>query len=294
MNPWSAVTKFLSKVSFNLRHHARQPHPVRSLAADLLARAGWSGRFTFVHAGSRLRLRPAGLSRILWVEPGRELDGESFLRAFLRAGDGVVDVGANIGVHALLASRLVGESGRVLAIEAHPATFRALEDNLRLNARPNIDAVCAAAGPGRGRVRFSDRADDDWNQVGSGGTLEVEQLPLDEIAAALPAVTLIKIDVEGYELPSLRGASALLARSQCVVLEYWHEHTRHFGYQLADLLALLGKFGFHAWSLEENQGRVTVTPWTRTDEPAELLNLVLVRDASLLQRIAAGAGGRGP
>ncbi len=45
-----------------------------------------------------------------------------------RAGDVVFDVGAGIGAEALLFSRLVGASGRVVSLEAHPDTYRRLVD----------------------------------------------------------------------------------------------------------------------------------------------------------------------
>ncbi len=285
MRPSAILSELYTKVSFNLRHHARQPHPLRSLAADLLARSGGTRIVTFRHAGSRFRLRPAGLSRLLWAEPKRALDGERFVSRFLRLGETMVDVGANIGVHALAASRVVGGRGRVLAIEAHPETFRALEDNIRLNGTQNLTAVCSAAGPSPGRVRFSNRPDDDWNQVDAAGSLEVEQRTLDEIGSELGAVALMKIDVEGYELPCLRGASALLARTQCVMLEYWTEHTRHFGYRLVDLVEFMRGCDFSAHVLVEEGAGVAAPPLPIAAEPGELLNLVFVRDLAALQRI---------
>jgi hypothetical protein len=51
----------------------------------------------------------------------------------LRRGDTFVDVGANIGYYSLLASKLVGPGGSVVALEASPTIFHQLQDNLRLN-----------------------------------------------------------------------------------------------------------------------------------------------------------------
>lgn len=285
----NAIAAIFEKVAFNLRHHARQPHPWRSLFADLLARAGWSERFTYRRSGIRFRLRRAGLSRMLWVDPDSRLDGELFLERYLRPGDTLVDVGANIGVHALLAAERVGPTGRVLAIEAHPGTFTALEDNIRLNVRQNVTAVCAAAGPESGRVRLSDRPDDDWNHVGAGGTIEIEQRPLDELGRDCPRVTLLKIDIEGYELPCLRGATALLARTDCVLLEYWEEHVRRFGYRLTDLTGLLREMGFTATVLDEKDGKVRLTPLREAEPLPGLQNLVFARGAAVRARLADDA-----
>ncbi|HEY3128368.1 MAG TPA: FkbM family methyltransferase, partial [Acidobacteriota bacterium] len=63
----------------------------------------------------------------------------------LLAGDTFVDVGANIGYYSLLASKLVGESGRVVAVEALPQIFGILRDNLQANCAGNVRPVNIAA-----------------------------------------------------------------------------------------------------------------------------------------------------
>ena len=56
--------------------------------------------------------------------------------AALREGDLYVDIGANVGYFTLLASHLVGKSGKVLSVEADPVTFEELLKNLELNRLP--------------------------------------------------------------------------------------------------------------------------------------------------------------
>lgn len=282
MNGANRRRGFVAQAMRHLRHHARQPRPVRSLAADLLGRTGACGWIVFAHAGVKLRLRRHGLSPLLWADPAWRLEGEIFFERFLLAGDTVVDVGANIGVHTLLAARSVGVGGRVLAIEAHPRTFAALEDNLRLNACGNVTAVQAAAGPETGTVRLSDRADDDRNQVSPRGELEVPMRRLDGVCAGSGPVALLKIDIEGFELPSLRGAAELLGRTECVLVEYWSEHAGKFGYDLAALAGWLEVAGFSGWVLDETAGRATVRALVCAEMADELVNLVFVRDRAAL------------
>jgi hypothetical protein len=59
----------------------------------------------------------------------------------LRPGDVFIDVGANIGYYALLASTIVGPSGKVVAIEASPKIHGLLVDNLRRNHADNVEAM---------------------------------------------------------------------------------------------------------------------------------------------------------
>lgn len=70
----------------------------------------------------------------------------------LAAGDVFVDVGANVGYYSLLAARVVGTAGRVVAIEAAPEIHAALERNLALNASANVRTVCAAASDAVGEL----------------------------------------------------------------------------------------------------------------------------------------------
>jgi hypothetical protein len=65
----------------------------------------------------------------------------SFLASRLRDGDVFVDVGANIGYFSLLASRLVGRHGKVVAIEASPNIFAMLSANLARNGAANVEAI---------------------------------------------------------------------------------------------------------------------------------------------------------
>lgn len=66
------------------------------------------------------------IQRYLYLFGAWEPHLTGWLRRRLRPGDGFVDVGANIGVFSVLAARLVGESGRVVAIEASADVHRRL------------------------------------------------------------------------------------------------------------------------------------------------------------------------
>ena len=74
-----------------------------------------------------------------------ELPVQNAVTAVLRPGDEFVDVGANVGFFSLLAARLVGPTGRVVAIEALPANVAALEANARRNRLDQISCVPVAA-----------------------------------------------------------------------------------------------------------------------------------------------------
>ncbi len=124
----------------------------------------------------------------------------------IRSGGTVVDVGAGVGDDLVAFSRMVGPGGRVIAIEAHPVTFRCLQKTIRANALSNVTAVQVAVGEGDGTVLIDDGESHLSSRVGARGT-SVPQRSLDALLAELGVtqVDLLKVNIEGAEWPALRG-----------------------------------------------------------------------------------------
>ena len=143
----------------------------------------------------------------------------AFLWRRLKAGDVFIDLGANVGYFTLLASKLVGETGAVVAVEAAPDIFRALQNNLARNGMKNVRAVEVAVAAAPGSVQLY------WDGDGNlGATTMVPTrgyVALTEVAATslehivtseeLSRTRIIKIDLEGAELPPLRTLLSLAA-----------------------------------------------------------------------------------
>jgi FkbM family methyltransferase len=166
--------------------------------------------------------------------------------AFLpRAGANVIDVGANVGSFTIYHA---AAGARVLAIEPNEGPHRRLIAAVAANnLGDRVTIVHAAIGARRGRARIV--ASGGMTVVGRAVPVEVEEpiddghvdvLPLDEVVSAHHASTidLLKIDVESAEMEVLRGASATLARTRRVVLEYHSEEL------LAETRRLLTAAGF--------------------------------------------------
>lgn len=144
--------------------------------------------------------------------------------------DGVcIEVGSNIGMHAIPLSRIC-EKGRVYCYEPQRPIFHILCGNIALNNRINVVARNLAVGesPARIEVQSSDY-DEAWNygsfSIASGFSTEnvftgpvrtekVDVVSLDEDPelADLARVDFLKIDAEGFEPHILRGARKLIAR----------------------------------------------------------------------------------
>ena len=114
-----------------------------------------------------------------------------------KAGDIVLDVGAGIGEEAMVMSPLVEPNGRIISIEAQPTVFRCLERTIALSRLTNVRAIhCAVADkPGTARISDGHIA----SSIMSGEGSEVPQRTIDEIAADLPAIDLLRMNIEGAE-----------------------------------------------------------------------------------------------
>lgn len=147
-------------------------------------------------------------------------------------GDIVFDIGAGVGAETLLFSRLVGTSGRVVALEAHPGTFDRLALLCRLNGLANVVPLQVAAADADGQLSISDANEHVANTIldGGAGGIAVPARRLDSVATELGIthVDLLKMNIEGGEHDALAGMQELI------------EHTRHVCISCHDFLAEQG------------------------------------------------------
>ena len=229
---------------------ANQEHPLRFLISRLLMRTGLSRFLLIRREGYTLRFYPSSLTAKIWVDPASRQRTERFFRDYLRQGDTVIDIGANIGTMALEAGTRVGDNGRVFTFEPHPTTFKYLEGNLRLNGITNTHAHNFALGNTNGQAIYSSRSDDSQNSVveGSDG-VQVPIHRLDDLGIGEREIALIKIDVEGYEKFVLEGSKNTLSITKCVYFESADEHFERFGYTSPEVFELLSKHGFDVFEV---------------------------------------------
>lgn len=176
------------------------------------------------------RLRDCRYGRMLYnvndMYVGRSFDeyGEycefeiDLLRQVIREGDVVIDAGANIGGHTVFFSRAVGERGGVLAFEPQRLVFQMLCANLALNELLNVRAMNVALGEAAGTVNvltLDPRKPNNFGGVALKDDPRGEPLPVITLDSLnLRGYRLIKVDVEGMELPVLRGAERLIRQFQ--------------------------------------------------------------------------------
>lgn len=143
-----------------------------------------------------------------------------------QAGDTVLDIGAGDGLDSMVFSRAVGPGGKVLAVEAHPATFVLLEQTCRLNGLENVSPCHRAVMDRPGSVAIAEEGShrDFFSVVGaaesSAAAKIVAGVTLDDLCRehGLSRVDFLKMNIEGAERYALQGGRELLDRTPHVCI----------------------------------------------------------------------------
>ena len=147
-----------------------------------------------------------------------------FFSQIIRAGDCVVEVGANIGAHTVSLARQVGSQGHVIAIEPQPPIFRIMCANLALNSVTNVTTVQCGCGEKESvfyvpEIDYAPVGVTNFGgvslapELGTGRGAEVRVRSLDDVVGTR-RVDVLKIDVEGMEEDIIKGAENLLRDSR--------------------------------------------------------------------------------
>ena len=156
--------------------------------------------------------------------PSREISIIDLIQSRLRANDVFVDAGANIGIYSVLASRLVGEYGRVISFEMMPETASILRTHLSENQCHNATVVEGALSeaPGQTVIAYAEGGKHGQSSIlRKVGCVEVsvETKTLKEELKDIPAIQLMKMDLEGAELAALKGMGRDLQKVRSIIFE---------------------------------------------------------------------------
>jgi FkbM family methyltransferase len=176
------------------------------------------------------------------IEKGDFLPGheDHILARFApKEGNTVIDIGAHIGRYTITSSKQVGDSGKVVAIEADPDNFQLLKRNVTLNNLTNVLPLNYAVFSTRTRMKlYEQSASAKYNSVMLSRTRQTEKYAevdadtLDNLLElnGINQVNWIKIDVEGAEFEVLKGATKTLSNENISLLIEIHnvEDPRHY------------------------------------------------------------------
>jgi FkbM family methyltransferase len=149
------------------------------------------------------------------------------MRAHIRTGMVAYDIGAHVGYHTLTLSKLVGQTGTVIAIEADPHNRSMLETNIETNRASNVKIVPLVISDTVGTARFATFSTyssvshiADAETPNDAEVLEIHSTSLDELiyGSNYPVPALVKIDVEGAEARLFRGAMRMMREARPIII----------------------------------------------------------------------------
>ena len=202
--------------------------------------------------GVRYLLAPGDLvQREIVLHGAYEPDTLALVRRLLEPGDTMVDVGAHVGQFALHASRAVGESGTVVAVEPNPRTYQRLLHNIALNGARNVVPVLGAVSERAGVAPMQLPPEGNWGMsriaADGGADYRALSMPLSAILEALGVrrVDVLKIDVEGVEELVLRSLDMSSDhRPRHIFLEFIPDLAAHQGGSAHRVLEWLRSSGY--------------------------------------------------
>jgi FkbM family methyltransferase len=237
-------------------------------------------------AARRVRFRLTGAvqidGRTLYLDPGDQILTQAVLaradwepaetaavRAILRPGDTFIDAGANVGWYTLLASRLVGPTGRVIAFEPEPRAFGLLARCVTANGLTNVVTERKALSDRPGKLTLYvnpiNRGNHSLvNSFGGGTHIDVPTVALDGYLRDYRGdVALVKIDTEGAEGLILRGMWETIDRYPrlVIVMEFNPTWIRKTGVDPEAMLQGLSGRGFSIAAMEYSAMKQYGEPW---------------------------------
>lgn len=183
-----------------------------------------------------------------------EPDMTAAIQKLCRPGFTVLDIGANIGAHALRLAKIVGESGRVYAFEPTDYAYRKLGKNISLNLFKNITPIQIALSD-KNLLRQCINFRSSWPTKGKPVEQEsiVDFTKLDDWCKKenVEHVDLIKLDVDGNEYSVIAGAESLLTRHRPLILmEVWGPN---FSDHSKNPFVLLNKLGYRFFHIDTGE-----------------------------------------
>ncbi|HUI41529.1 MAG TPA: FkbM family methyltransferase [Terriglobia bacterium] len=133
-----------------------------------------------------------------------------------KPGDLVFDMGAHAGFTTIIFSRMVGQTGRIVAFEPDPTNLGYLERNLLAQNLSNVTIVRKAIDARTGSACFNADGTMSAGLVGhsvyghAGGQIEVETLSLQDACDQYGVLQFIKMDIEGAEVGVVESAADFL------------------------------------------------------------------------------------
>lgn len=204
-----------------------------------------------------------------------------YMEKYLSDGDTFIDIGANIGYLSMIGANIVGKNGSVHAFEPVPYYFKLLKKLAQMNNVYKIIVNPIACGEKEGikNINITSLQNIGWNTMvpnfmkneNINYSLEVKIHRLDKyiLANNLDNISLIKIDVEGFEFPVLKGLSNYFENDvnrPIIICEIAPSAYPLLGYSLEELYIFMKRYSYHAFDFRNSNKELDLTKLRKTTD----------------------------
>jgi len=230
----------------------------RALGRQVMEDAVRKGGSVTVDDGRRFTVIEDRLFLRVYYEKSYEPLLTAIAEKLVEQGDVIVDVGANFGWYTTLFGKCSSPGGKVISYEPSPHSYRILTENIELNKMETaIDAraLCVGEFSGTTTLEQGFASESGLSHVVADkteSTYDVKVVALDEdLNEEIGKIAYIKIDVEGYEYRTLRGARRIIdvVDQPIIQIELNDEALTRAGNTRADVIDLLGSHGYSFWAV---------------------------------------------
>ncbi|WP_027720368.1 FkbM family methyltransferase [Maridesulfovibrio zosterae] len=249
-----------------------------------------SGNSEFEMLLATSELKDAGVNSLLHRETrtgGFEYASRAFIHAHLKPGDLFIDIGAHFGLYSMTAAMKFPGEVKVLAVEPHPANIKRLQLWAEFNeCSKQITIAECAASDHSGFSLLNQNSSMGHSLVSLNTnqayeTLNVALHPIDKIVADAKDLCteqriILKIDTEGHELPTLKGALRLLksGRVAAIIWEKGHFHTTPEGIkEFKEILSLLRDLCYDSYRFPHEDMGGPLVPYASSHEQCNIISI---------------------
>lgn len=247
------IEKIATKIRYSsyLKNTNRLWKVVRPWYSHLLATVGKTGLERTINNTDRILILP----ELHQLSESYEPDVWCAVMKEIKQGDTLVDVGASLGLYTIACGLRIGPSGAVHAFEPDPASFQYLTGNVKLNQLAQIVHMYPyAVGEHSATIYFNSGRGVE-SAVATTDQAHNDPIRCVTLSEMFPQtrIDILKIDVEGFEEPVLRGASSLLqdkSRAPRTIFIEMHPFAwEKFGTSDTSLLGYLHRHGYQTYNL---------------------------------------------
>lgn len=167
----------------------------------------------------------------------------------LKKGMSILDLGANIGYFTLIASKIIGENGKIYSFEPDPITFKYLRTNIKINHISNVELVnkCVSNKNGTITLFHHPKFHTCHSIIASPlkEAIKVESITLNKkFENRKEEIIFIKMDIEGAEMEALKGMDKILTDNhvQYLLTELNLRLIKGTGKDLDEFISFINKF----------------------------------------------------